>query len=403
MKTLLLLSLLVSMGAAAQPLGADLPSLLAHARRSNPELAAMQRESDAAAERVLPAGALPDPLLRVEFESLNKARAERETKYTLMQPLPAFGKRDAKRSAAEADVRQAQARAAATWAEQAMRIKTAYAQFFQAVRSERITQEVLDLVGRMEQVAQVRYAGGLAPQQDAIRAQLEQTAMRAELVGIASEKRQLRARLNGLLAREPAAAMAEPQLLPALPAALSWDDLVARARSVNPLARAEAARLDAAEANRQLTWRNRYPDFSVGVSPTQMGSRIAGWAVMVEVMLPLQQSARRSQESEALAMLAAARARSEAVANQLGAELEEQLSAMEAARRTEALVQGQQLPQSELVLKSALAAYENGKVDFAAVLDAQRQIRKARLDLLKAQVEARMRLAEIERTVGEDL
>ena len=61
------------------------------------------------------------------------------------------------------------------------------------------------------------------------------------------------------------------------------------------------------------------------------------------------------------------------------------------------------LPQSDLSLRSALAAYENGKVDFATLLDAQRQIRKAQMDRLKAQVEAQMRLAEIERIVGEDL
>jgi outer membrane protein TolC len=67
------------------------------------------------------------------------------------------------------------------------------------------------------------------------------------------------------------------------------------------------------------------------------------------------------------------------------------------------LVETQLLPQSELSLRSALAAYENGKVDFATVLDAQRQIRKARIERLKAQTDAQMRLAEIERIVGEDL
>jgi cobalt-zinc-cadmium efflux system outer membrane protein len=61
------------------------------------------------------------------------------------------------------------------------------------------------------------------------------------------------------------------------------------------------------------------------------------------------------------------------------------------------------LPQSELSLQSALASYENGKADFAVVLEAQRQIRKARQELLKSQVETQMRLAEVERIVGEDL
>jgi outer membrane protein TolC len=61
------------------------------------------------------------------------------------------------------------------------------------------------------------------------------------------------------------------------------------------------------------------------------------------------------------------------------------------------------LPQAALVLQAALAGYETGKVDFAAVLDAQRQIRKAKEDLVKARATQQMRLADIERVIGEDL
>ena len=50
-----------------------------------------------------------------------------------------------------------------------------------------------------------------------------------------------------------------------------------------------------------------------------------------------------------------------------------------------------------------MAAYENGKAEFAMLLEAQRQIRKARQELLKSQVEAQMRLTDIERILGEDL
>ena len=50
-----------------------------------------------------------------------------------------------------------------------------------------------------------------------------------------------------------------------------------------------------------------------------------------------------------------------------------------------------------------MAGYETGKVDFATVLDAQRQIRQARLAVLRAQADQQARLADIERLVGEDL
>ena len=102
-------------------------------------------------------------------------------------------------------------------------------------------------------------------------------------------------------------------------------------------------------------------------------------------------------------MVTAAKARTQNVADQLLGDLGQSVAALEAVRQTEALVTTQTLPQSELSLRSAIASYENGKLDFTALLEAQRQIRKVRQDRLKAQAEAQMRLAEIERIVGEDL
>ena len=55
--------------------------------------------------------------------------------------------------------------------------------------------------------------------------------------------------------------------------------------------------------------KNRYPDVTIGVSPIQVGSRVAEWELMFEVNIPLARESRRAQESEALALAAAARAR----------------------------------------------------------------------------------------------
>jgi outer membrane protein TolC len=101
-------------------------------------------------------------------------------------------------------------------------------------------------------------------------------------------------------------------------------------------------------------------------------------------------------------MLEAARARRDVGANRLLSELAENVSAYEAAQRIETLMRTDLLPQAELTFQAAQAGYENGKVDFATLLDAQRQIRKARQDVIKAQAEQQARLAEIEKLVGED-
>lgn len=401
--------------AYADQLGSGVEGLLAYAKEKSPELASMRLDADAASARTGAAGALPDPMFTVELMNFNNYGNDAsasllpskvgETKYTLKQSFPLWGKRDLQRNQAAEDAKQASLRASATWLELATKIKGSYLQYYAAVGNEKITKEVIDLTVRMEKLAQARYAGGLAAQQDAIRAQLEQTEMRSELIMLQSESRQARARLNALLARSVSAPLAEPRDLRPLPS-LSVDDLdrlVSQAKVNSPSLGAEEAKLRSTELSRDMTWRNRYPDLEIGISPTQMGNRITEWSLMFGINIPLQQSARRAQEKEALAMVEAQRARTEAVGADLLGQLGENLSAFDAARKTEQLMSRQLIPQSELAFQSALAAYETGRVDFGTLLDAQKQIRKVRADRLRAQVEAQMRFAEIERIVGEDL
>lgn len=395
--------------------GADVESLLAYAREKNPEYAAMRYEAEAAFERVGPAGALPDPVLRTELQNITNFGMDGgtsllpsrvgSTKYTLMQALPFWGKRDLKREAAEAEAAAAQGRAAGSWTEQAARIKATYAQYFAVTRLTGLAREVIDLIGRIEGITQARYAGGLAPQQDAIRAQVERTAMMSELIQMETESHHARAALNALLARPAHAPLAHPERLRPLPAPIKLDPaaLEQRAREKNPQISAAEARMRAAEKNRDLAYRNRYPDFTVGVSPIQTRNRVNEWELMFELNIPLQQGSRRSQEREADKMIDVARARKDATANQLLADLSAQLASIDAARRMENLAQTSLLPQAELTFQAALAGYESGKVDFATLLDAQRQIRNARQDIIKARAEQQVRLAEVERLIGEDL
>lgn len=412
---LLLGMLLVPISAAAAGLGSDVAGLLAYAREHNPELSAMQYEADAARQRVQPAGALPDPVLRTELmdvtnQGTNKAASlwpsqVGSTRYLMMQTVPWFGKRSLQRGVAEAQAQQADGQVAATWAELAGRIKTAYADYYYLSGSERLARQTLELLATLEQIAQTRYANGLGSQQDVIRVQVEQTGLRAELLDIEGERHHQQSRLNGLLSRPAMAGLAEPSQLRRLPAAaqLDYEFLEQKLRARNPQLQVAEAQIQSAEKIRDLVRLNRYPGFTLGIAPNQMGSSVKSWDLMVEFNIPLQQESRRSQEREADAMLAASGARKEALLNQTLSELSESLYGLETARRTESLASTRLLPQSELTYQSALAGYETGKVEFTMLIEAQRQILKAKQQLLKAQVDAQLRLAEIERLLGEEL
>ncbi|ODU50123.1 MAG: transporter [Thiobacillus sp. SCN 63-374] len=394
--------------------GGSVDSLLAYAREHNPEYAAMRLEADAAGERAASSSALPDPKFRIELRDITRFGEQSpslspsnvgSTRYLLTQDVPWFGKRALKRQVAELDAEGVRGQAMGNWAELSARIKAAYAQLYYVHHNERVTREVLDLLSRLEKIAQVRYAGGLSAQQDAIRAQVEQTGMKTELISLENERRQLQVRMNALLARPAGAPLDEPGQLRPVPVAAKLDHstLEARVRARNPQLFTEAARIRSAEASRELAYRNRYPDFNLGVSPIQYQSAVREWELMLELNLPLQQTSRRARERESESLLRAARARAEAASNQILAELAGHLAAIEAARRTDTLIASSLLPQAGLTFRAALAGYENGRLDFATLLDAQRQTLQARLGQLKVQVEVQVRLAEIERLLGDDL
>ena len=412
--TLGVLAMPLGLHAQASLLGSTVEGLLQVARANNPEVTGMRFEAEAAAQRAGPAGALPDPKFRVELRDITRLGEQSptilpgrvgSTRYLLMQDLPWFGKLELRRKIAELEAEGAQGKAQGSWSELATKIKTAQAQRVYLQGNIKLTREIQGLIVNLEKIARSRYAGGLAAQQDVIRAQIEQTSILNELVALESESRQVNARLNALLARPAAAPLADPDQPGTLPAAARLEPatLEARVRARNPQLFTEAARIQAAEKSRELAYKNRYPDFSFGISPTQYGRSIKEWGLMVELNIPLQQASRRAQEREAEAMLAASRARREETANQVLAGLAENLAGIEAARRTENLATGSLLPQAELTFNAALAGYENAKVDFATLLDAQRQIRMARQNQIKAQFEGQVRLAEIEKLLGEDL
>jgi len=423
MKTVLkatALAALVVLGGAAPALaqdvvpGARVEELLTLAQEHNPDYTSMRHEALAASERVVMAGALMAPRFKLELEDVTKFGSQApallpsdagSTRYTLIQDLPWAGKRDLRRDVAAQEVEVAQGRVKQTWSDTVARIKAVFAQRYLIKSTQRLVSENLDLMLQLEKVLQVRYAGGLAAQQDITRIHVEHTGMRVELAALAAEWRQSQSRLNGLLARPVDTPLGAPEKLRALPepAKLNFSVLAERLRQTNPQLLVEAARVRSAQSARGLSLKNRYPDFTVGINAMQRQGAVNEWGLMLELNLPLQTDVLRAQERESEAMLAAAQSRQEAALNQTLADLSESLSGLEAARQTEHLMTYSLMPQAELTWRAALAGYENGKADFATLLDAQRQIRQARLGQLKAQVDAQMRLAEVERLLGEQV
>lgn len=398
-----------SIGAA---LGADVASLLDYARRHNPAFAADSAEASAAHERVEPAGALPDPAFQVELmDFTNNMRGGSttlipgevgETRYRIIQPLPGWGKRGLSERAAEARAVQADANRDEAWVTLAAEIEAAWLRYYAADRETRLNRDALALLRSLEEITLSRYRLGLLPQQAVLRAQREITSQRLALVEVEQRRRGLAAALNALLGRGPHEPLAAPLDPTPLPTDMTMAGLVERARAFSPTIAAAGHGIEAARLERDRTWRDRYPDFSVGVTNNRPRSgESSSWDVMFEVSIPLQQGARRAREREAALMVSAADHRRAAAESAVLGELGRAWSEFESGRQSLDLLRGTLTPQAEATRDATRAAFSTGRVDFDTVIEAERQLVDTRLALLRAEVAARTALAEIEKLAGE--
>lgn len=400
-----------SSAAPSMTLGASLQGLLEHARAGNPAFAAERAEAAAARERIGSAGALPDPNFQVELmDFTNEMRGGGaslvpgrvgETRYRLIQPLPGWGKRELQTRAAAAKAEQAAAGVDAAWRELAAELRAAWLRYYAADREAALARDSLALLQGLEEAMLARYRQGLVDQAAVLRAQREITSQRVAQVAIEQRRRGAAAALNALLARAPDAPLAPPEEPPALPAALEPAALFERTRSAHPALAAEARAVDAARLERERTWADRYPDYAIGLTNNRPRGEAQSWDLMFEVMIPLQQSARRAREREAAQMLAAADARRGATEARLAGELGTAFAGFTGAQETRRLLRHTLLPQALATREATRSAFETGRADFDAVVEAERQLVDTRMSLLQAEVDAHMALNEIEKLAGD--
>ncbi|MFV0456575.1 MAG: TolC family protein [Pseudomonas sp.] len=397
--------------ASSEPieLGATLPPLLELLERQSPELQAVGHERRAAWERPDVAGALPDPMFT--FEEMGISRDDPSlspsgvgsTRYAFRQTFPMGGKRRLAREVAEAGAAQAEAREHLSRVELRRLVKLAFNEYQYVHAAIQISEELQALVDELERIAQARYRVGLAPQQDVIKAQTEYTSLQSELLSLERDQRGIVARLNGILARPANSMLAAPAGWPELPSPVpTLAELQMRVGS-NPQLAELSAKIQEAQRAETLASRNWIPDITVGTAVVQMGNRAEEFELMLEMNIPLWGGRRSAEQREAASLRYAAEARREAVTSRFAGNVGEAWSALETATRQHELTEKTLLPQAELTYQSALASYQTGNVDFATLLDAQRQIRQLRLSLLSLALEQRVQVVELERLVGADL
>ena len=408
--TLLLPGLFVSSVWAATE-GNSLTSLQAAVQQDNPQLLQVMAEIQAASARTISAGALADPIFKLELMDFTPEGKGKQylpgrtgqSKYTLMQDLPWYGKRDLKTSIAEQQADVAKFKAAKTQNELKAEMRRLYARRYETHQMWLLNEEIDSVLHQIEQTANSRYQQGLANQQEIIQTQLNRSQLAKMQIDLEANQQQLQSWTNAILNRAPSAELAFPVDLPSLSnnelKTLKDTDWLKQ----TPQWQQTVSERNAATLNERLVEKNRYPDFTVGVVAVQNQQQLEEWEGMVQFNLPLNLTRRTADEREAQAMSIAAKAEQRQMSNDLQSQFWRAITAIEQAQKQQQLLKNRIQEQAALNLRSALQAYQNNQLPLSGLLEAEQQWLEVRQSQIQAAAAEQMAYADIEALTGKAL
>jgi outer membrane protein TolC len=318
-----------------------------------------------------------------------------------------FSKLTLKEKIAQQEVRVTEQELRAKEREIISMVKMTYADLFMAQRSIEILREQLEIIRTIIGATESRYRVGRVTQQDVFKALLEQSELMNQLIVAEEESNVAVVKLNTVMYRPPRTPVQ-------VPADLTLPDVTSTASGLDEFALANRPELRGAEEEiarsermYELADRNRkFPDFMVGWDymrmPTDMKKDRYG--AMVNITIPFSpvdhQTQLRSRETWRDPR---GRASRDAMRNMTLKQVGESQAKVQAAKRSVQLYREGLLSQAELSFRSALAAYQTGRVEFVNLLEAERALREARMGYYKATASFLQNLADLERAVGREL
>jgi len=210
--------------------GLSLSEAITEALKNNPEIQAAEKKIESARARAGQSTYLEDPEVNLEAWAvpLNQPvnfRASNPIILGVRQKFPFFGKLGLKGDIAGEDVNVAAEELRAKQLDIIAKVKSTYADYFMASKSIEIQKELLQLIRQVSLTADNLYRVGKAPQQDVIKALLEQTDALNKLTWAEKDRITAQAKLNTLLSRPPSSPVGELSELKPSPMSLQFSDL----------------------------------------------------------------------------------------------------------------------------------------------------------------------------------
>ena len=266
-----------------------------------------------------------------------------------------------------------------------------------------ITAAEAEVLKRMAQIAETKYATGEVSQQDVLKAQAEITMLQQRLLDMHAQEVTLKAKLNTLLNCRADAPLGRAVTAPEAQVPVDREQLFAAATNSRSEIQGATAQIERSRLERELMAKEFYSDYTLGVEYRNFheGEDMVMFTVGVE--LPIWRGKYGAGVREADQMIASSTAAREAAVQQASFDVQDAQFKLATARQTVDLYRQTLIPQAQLRFEASAAGYRAGKVDFMDLLESERFLLNARVMAAMAEGTMGMEFARLERAVGRDL
>jgi outer membrane protein, heavy metal efflux system len=273
------------------------------------------------------------------------------------------------------------------------KVVSAYDDLALLAESLRIQQQNVDLLRLMARLAANRARTGAGGQEELLKAQTALDLAVNDLENLKSQVAPDTAKLNALIGRPAADPLPLPDKLPALrPLPVADADLIRLGSERSPELQALAREVAGKEQALSLAKQAYIPDFGLSASITGSIAQTLGGMLV----LPTRLQAIRGGIEEARANLKAASAARAQYERDLAASFVLNLYVVRNDERQIKLFDETIIPRARQTIELAQTSYSTGKIPFAEVVEAERELLNARLVTAQLRVERDKALAAIE-------
>jgi len=385
-------------------------AVLRRMEERNPELASARARADAESALVWSASWLDSPrigLMREQNLTNMQVTSGPMSLWSVSQeikfPLKYVASGMAQASRAEASRLESQDKEL----ELRQRALTAYFNYYSASRISALLAAQREALREIARAAEARRATGSVPQQDEMKAHVEQTRIENEILLQEQEVVELESQLRKILNLDPAEELTLPDAELPVPKAgrtESVASVISRSRSGSKAIQASQAQLGQARSEGQLAALSFAPDFMLSYRRAYVNSPPDAFAVGIEATIPLWFFAKQIPEVRAAnARTSEAEHRLESLSRETEADARTLSTRVESYSKLLSIYETSLIPQSINMLNSSRAAYSAGRTTFIELLDSERSLYSNRIAYYQNLAKFIESLTRLERVLGSSI